>query len=83
MVGTGWAPAADARIGNSAFYASRERVYFAAGIGDFINGLSQFSLALWVKSNLSSTNGGFVLGKRDGDHVFNFRYADIGKEFSR
>ena len=82
--GTGWAPTADARIGNSAFYAGGRRVYFAAGISDFINGLSQFSLALWVKSNSSSTDRGFVIGSVSGgigdsfDVNFGFRYDDAG-----
>ncbi len=78
--GTGWAPTADARIGNSAFHAGGDRVYFAAGTGDFINGLSQFSLALWVKSKWPGTDRGFVLGKWDkgNDYLFNFRYDNDG-----
>ncbi len=78
--GTGWAPTADARIGNSAFHAGGDRVYFEAGTGDFINGLSQFSLALWVKSQWPGTDRGFVLGKWDNnnDSLFNFRYDDEG-----
>ncbi len=78
--GTGWAPTADARIGNSAFHAGGERVYFEAGTSDFINGLSQFSLALWVKSEWPGTDRGFVLGKWDNrdDFLFSFRYDNEG-----
>ncbi len=78
--GTGWAPTADARIGNSAFHAGGDRVYFGTEDVDFINGLSAFSLSLWVKSRWPSTDRGFVLGKwGDGnDLLFNFRYGDKG-----
>ncbi len=78
-----WANAANTRIGNSAFYrgpSTTARVYFYTDDVDFINGLSQFSLALWVKSTSASVNRGFVVGQviDNKDEFFGFRYDSDG-----
>ena len=79
-----WARTMGARIGNSAFNNDKndKRVYFGTEDVDFINGLSAFSLSLWVKSKWAETDRGFVVGKVDGsnDASFSFRYDSNGDQ---
>ena len=48
--------------------------------GDYINGLMAFTVALWVKSNLTNTDKGFIIAKDpDGsDNVLTIRYDAAG-----
>ncbi|MHC4113260.1 MAG: LamG-like jellyroll fold domain-containing protein, partial [Planctomycetota bacterium] len=48
--------------------------------GDYINGLTAFTVALWVKSNLTNTDKGFIIAKDpDGhDNVLAIRYDAVG-----
>ena len=48
--------------------------------GDYINGLTAFTVALWVKSNLTNTDKGFIIAKDpDGsDNVLTIRYDAVG-----
>jgi hypothetical protein len=47
---------------------------------ELINGLSAFSLCLWVKSNDTGTDRGFINGRtpNDKDDIFGFRYDKDG-----
>ena len=79
--GRTWTFKSSARIGDSAFHAREGRAYFATESVDFINGLDQFSLSLWVKSQWENTDRGFVLGKsgsNPNDSSFSFRYDGTG-----
>ena len=48
---------------------------------ELLNGLSAFSLSLWVKSNATDTDRGFINGRtpNDKDDIFGFRYDKDGR----
>ena len=48
--------------------------------GEVLNGLDAFSLCLWVKSNDTGTDKGFINGRtpNDKDDIFGFRYDKDG-----
>ena len=48
---------------------------------ELLNGLSAFSLSLWVKSNGTNTDRGFINGRtpNDKDEFFGFRYDKDGR----
>ena len=76
-----WAPTDAARIGNSAYHNSSGRSgFFGTEDVGFINGLSAFSLCLWVKSNVPRTDRGFIVGRVPNfqDENFSFRYDKNG-----
>ncbi|MBN1804413.1 MAG: LamG domain-containing protein, partial [Sedimentisphaerales bacterium] len=51
--------------------------------GDYLNGLEDLTVAMWIKSNVVGTDAGFLQGEDpdDGDNVFTMRYDAAGASF--
>jgi parallel beta-helix repeat protein len=51
-----------------------------ADAGDYLNGLDAVTVALWIKSNETGSDRGFIIGEEpdDGDNILTMRYDATG-----
>jgi hypothetical protein len=75
----GWAPTDEARIGNSAYKnLSGNRGLFNKDT-EVLNGLTSFSVSVWVKSDRTDTDRGFLNFRTPNlDDHYGFRYDNTG-----
>ena len=75
----GWAPTDEARIGNSAYKnLSGNRGLFNKDT-EVLNGLTSFSVSVWVKSDRTDTDRGFLNFRTpDRNEHYGFRYDNTG-----
>ncbi|MCG9126963.1 hypothetical protein JT359_05110 [Candidatus Poribacteria bacterium] len=76
-----WATPNETKIGNSAYHnPDGKSGSFSLTDASYLNGLDSFSICLWIKSAISETDQGFILGSNpDGqDEKFSFRYDKNG-----
>ena len=75
----GWAPTDEARIGNSAYKnLSGNRGLFDKDT-EVLNGLTSFSVSVWVKSDRTDTDRGFLNFRIPNlDDHYGFRYDNTG-----